>query len=137
MVLELTPKKRKWILIVLILLLGLFTVWCIYSIRSRNYPFLVASIWQCKEPHFSIVYGSAENGMLTSSEELEWNNKTMPVEVCFLMSEYDVYPVGSCTYKERLFSGTWKYRNGDLILIIEEDFIFDNQYTELVFSPVA
>lgn len=129
-------KRRKWMLIVLAVLLGLLTFWCNYASQSRNYPYHVASAWQCNNPHFSITYSREENGTLTSYEELEWNNKTMKVSLCFLMKEYYVYRAASSDYHDRLFSGTWKYRNGDLILILDEDFLFGNQYRELVFSPV-
>lgn len=135
---ELTPKKktRKWILITLVILLGMVFLWRNNS-ANRNYPFHIASMWQCDDPHFSIIYTREENGILISYEELEWNNKTMQVEICFLMSDYDVYPATSSAYEDRLFSGTWKYRDGDFVLIIKEDFLFDNKYSELVFSPVT
>ena len=137
MVLESIPKKKRNWIIVLALLLGLSAVWCVNAIQSRNYPFLVATAWKCNNPHFTLMYNSDENGTFTSREELEWNNEKIPVEICFLMREYDVYPVGSSAYSDRLFSGTWKYRNGDFVMIIKEDFIFGNQYKELVFSPVS
>lgn len=136
---ESAPKKKsgKWILLItLAILLGVFFLWRSNS-ASRNYPFHVASMWQCDDPHFSIVYSREENGILTSYEELEWNNETMQVEICFLMRDYDVYPATSSAYEDRLFSGTWKYRHGDFVLLIEEDFLFNNTYSELVFSPVT
>lgn len=138
MVLGSIRKKRTriWILITLVILLGVFFLWLNNS-ASRNYPFHVASMWQCDDPNFSIIYSRDENGILTSCEELEWSSKTIQVEICFLMHDYEVYPATSSAYEDRLFSGTWKYRGGDFVLIIKEDFLFGNQYSELVFSPIA
>ena len=137
MVFELTPKKRTCgILITLVLLLGLSITWCINAMQSRNYPFLISSRWECNDIPFVLTYVEDSNGSFTSYAELTWNNRVIPVDIGFLMREYDVYPVKSSSYKDRLFGGTWKYRKGDLILIIEEDFFFDNQYSELTFSPV-
>ena len=134
MVSESIPKKkRKWVLIVLLLLLGLLAACYINSTQSRNYPFLVTSTWQCSDPHFTLIYNAEGRGKFTSYEELEWNNQTIQVEIGFLMHEYDVFPVGATAYSDRLFSGTWRYRNGTLVFFIKEDYIFGKQYDELVF----
>lgn len=121
---------------VLSALLGLLALWSSNASQSRNYPYHVASMWQCNDPYFLITYNRKENGALTSYEKLEWNDEAIQIDLCFLMSEYYVYPVTSSEYGDRLLSGTWEYRNGDLVLIIDEDYIFDNQYKELVFAPV-
>lgn len=133
----LPPKKQnsKRAVITIVILFGTLLLWRNIS-ASRNYPFHVASMWQCDDPHFSLIYTRTENGMLTSYEELEWGNETIPVDVCFLMREYDVFPAASSAYEDRLFGGTWKYRDGNFVLVIKEDFLFDNKYSELVFSPV-
>ena len=99
-------------------------------------------MWQCEDPRFSLAYSRDEKGFLVQHEELEWNNETMLVDVCFVhgVRKYEVYldsPSPYVRHEDRLFSGTWKYRRGDLVLIIEDDFLFDNRYSELVFSPVS
>lgn len=104
---------------------------------NRNYPFRAAPKWESDDPPFSIEYSRDENGVLTSYAVLEWNDEILQVSVCFLMGDYEVYPATSSYYEDRLFGGTWKYRDGDLVLIIKEDFLFDNQYSQIVFSPVA
>lgn len=135
---ELIPKKRKWgILITLALLLGLSITWCINAMQSRNYPFLISSRWECNDFPFILTYEEHSNGSVTSYAELMWNNHVIQVDIGFLMREYDVYPAKSSSYEDRLFGGTWKYRDGNLVLVIEEDFLFENQYKELVFSPVT
>ena len=135
---ESNPKKRiNRNLIVIALLLGLLALWCNNASQSRNYPFYVASRWQCNDPNFTLSYENENNDLFTSYEVLEWENELIKVNICFLMWEYEVFPVGSSDYSNRLFSGTWKYRNGDFVLTVEEDFIFNNKYHELVFSPVT
>ena len=131
-------KRKRCILIVITVVIALF-LWSYwdYCAGSRNYPYHVAPMWQCDDPYFLLVYTREENGALTCHEALEWNNETNVVDVGFLMREYDVYPAETSAYADRLFSGTWKYRKGNLVLMIEEDFLFDYQYSELVFSPVS
>ena len=129
-------KIPKWIWLILIILLAILLLWQ-RGISSRNYPFYIASSWQCEDPSFSIQYFRDENGVLNSYQELEWNDLKIPVKLCLLMRDFDVYPADSSAYEDRLFSGTWRYRKGVLILFIEEDFLFGNQYAELVFTPIV
>lgn len=140
MVLKSSPKWGRIILFtVLVLLLAFVVSWCIYAKRSRNYPYYVANTWQCNDPPFTLTYGKDEYGRLTKFAELEWDNETIEVEIGFLMRECTAFPAGRdiLAHSDRLFTGTWRYRNGDFVITIHEDFIFGNQYKELVFSPVS
>lgn len=134
----LIPKKAaiKGMIFLLLLSIVSMFLWQ-YHTSSRNYPFHISSEWHSNAPVFTLSYMQDDNGMLNSSEILEWNHEIIYVDVCFLMREYCVYPKNSDAYEDRLFSGTWHYRKGKLVLTIQEDYIFDNQFSELVFTSVS
>lgn len=104
---------------------------------AGSYPFLVESEWICNDPYMILTYYENSNGMLSATEYLTWNGVQLEVDLKFQANSYCISPEDSTDYDERLLRGTWEYRNGDLVLIIEEDFLFENQYAELVFSPVV
>ena len=87
------------------------------------------------DPSFLMRYSTDEDGVLIQSEQMVLNGITYYVDVCFSRNTYCVYPEGETKYSERLFSGTWEYRNNNLILVIEEDFIFEGKYNEILFVP--
>lgn len=134
---ELTPKRRcvKPIVAVLFVIILVFVLWLSNS-DNRNYPYLVEGRWVCTEPYFSLLYNKEETGKINRSEIIKWDNQVIEVEIGFLMKEYCVYPEGSSSYDDRLLSGTWKYRDGNLVFFIFEDFIFNEQYSELIFAPI-
>ena len=94
------------------------------------------SVGLCLTPKISLIYPEHDGNGATKYETIEWENEILSIDIMFGLGDYCVYPVDSVAYEDRLFNGTWKYRNGNLILLIEEDFLFDNKFSELVFSPV-
>lgn len=133
MVFESTKIKRflylPMIIGVLLLLVG-----C--DPYADSYPSLSESEWECFDPYFILIYTEESNGTFSAVEYLEWDGKRIEVDLRFHANSYSVDPEKSTDHDDRLFTGTWEYRNGDLVLIIEEDFIFNNTYNELVFSRV-
>lgn len=104
-----------------------------YNALFRNYPYKTEANWICEEPHIEFVYSKADNGAPLSKEYLVWNEEVIPIDVSYDPGMYCVTPKGSAVYAERLFTGEWKYRKGTLVFSIKEDFIFGNQYDELIF----
>lgn len=100
-----------------------------------RFPYDLCDTWICENPRFSIVYSRDEDGWEICDADLEWKDEVIAVEVGFLTSRFDVYPEGETEYAKRLFSGSWEYEDGSLVLYIEEDFIFDNTIDKLVFEP--
>ena len=125
------------------LIIGIALFFCILSIllgcnrRSGRYPYDLASKWLCNELPFTLSYSLDDNGMLFQSEILEWNGQSLAVDLAFSLNTYCVYPESSHHHDDRLFSGTWKYRDGNLVLTLTEDFIFDQKYAELTFLPTT
>ena len=131
-----STHNSKIMLVVLCMLAVIFLFGC--DGKYGKYPYDKATQWECSDPEFSIEWASNEYGLITgNSSIINWKAKETLVYVEFYSSFFEVLPSGSNHHDYRLLTGTWKYRNGDLILIIKEDFIFDNQYEELVFSPVT
>lgn len=135
-------KRVKWkftgitvILIPPILAVILFTISSI-SMPFVEYPWERESQWVCADPHFTVSYLKHSQGSLISEEILIWEDKEIRVDLRIGVSYFTVFPEYSNVHDDRLLSGTWKYRKGNLVLRIEEDFIFDNQYKELVLSPI-
>ena len=98
-----------------------------------KYPFQEEATWICEEPYMQFVFSKAANGVPISEEYLVWDGEEIPIDVSYQGSMYCVDPKGSTVHAERLFTGEWKYRKGNLVFLIKEDFIFGNQYDELIF----
>ena len=129
-------KKQGCLVVLLLMYVCLLLIGC--DMRAGQYPFQLSDKWQCDIPDFSLCYSTDENGNKQDHEILRWENKAIPVNVTFGQGEFCVFPDGSVNYDERLFSGIWKYEGDKLVLIIKEDFLFDNQFSELLFSiPTA
>lgn len=139
MVSVLTRKRKFGILILILALIVVSTLLVQYqNAKNRYYPYYASSNWRCEDPSFSLSYSTDGNALLSSYEVIEWNGEVIEVDICFLMREFCIYPATSSSYQsydDRLLSGTWKYRNGNFVLIVIEDFVFDNKYSELVFYP--
>lgn len=129
-----THKKNMHRLMSFFAVLILCVAMCSCDGKAGRYPHDLGTEWICNDPYFSLKYTEDANGILVQTEQLEWEGETIAVDVGFISTTYCVYPEHSNHYEDRLFSGTWSYRNKVLILSIDEDFIFDNQYSELIFS---
>ena len=132
----LIPKWFRNSLIGIIICLIIPISLCSCDMRAGQYPFQMANYWKCPSPEFSLSYWTDADNRKQEDAQLIWNGQTIDVDIMFGVGDFCVYPADSLAYSDRLLSGLWKYRAGDLILIIKEDFIFGNQYKELVFSPV-
>ena len=119
------------------LLTCLFVFLCGCDGRAGQYPYDLSASWMCNEPHFVLQYYADEEKSFELEKGLiELPEVAIEVDISFGMGDFWVLPIDSKAYEDRLLSGTWSYRRGDLILKIQEDFLFDHQYSELVLSPV-
>ena len=127
-------KKYIW-LILLILIFSIVNLGC--DPYYDKYPYDRASSWISVNPSISLTYKEIENGTVSQEEILVWEEATIEIDLMFRTDFYDAFPANSTAYEDRLFSGSWHYRDDKLILTIEEDFIFSHQFEELVFIPEA
>lgn len=100
-----------------------------------TYPFEKGSRWVCMEPYFILEYRYEDGRLLEDRAFLEINGLIQPVIVGFQGDFFLVAPVNSIEDKDRFLTGSYHYRGGQLVFSIDEDFVFDGAYKEIVFSP--
>lgn len=103
---------------------------------AGKYPFLSESEWICDDPYIAVTYSKSSSGEISSKEYIELNGKLIEIDINYRAGSFCISPEYSVDYEDRLFTGAWEYRNGDLVLTIKEDFVFNNKYSEFVFSRV-
>ena len=103
----------------------------------NSYPYHIASAWVCENPPISLTYKTESSGLTSQKETILWNGSTLEIDLLFQSDFYTAYPANSTVHDERLFRGSWYYRDNNLVLSVDEDFIFDYQFDELVFVPLG
>lgn len=104
--------------------------------RYGQYPMDKADFWYSADPVMTLSYKQNADKTWTVIETLCWNDETMEISIGMRSDYYCVYPAGEIlNHDERLFSGRWGYRNGNLVLSVKEDFIFDGKYSEITLIP--
>ena len=127
-------KKKSILCIVLIVAVSLLFSAC--DPYANSHPYLTESTWVCSDPKITLEYTKGRTGMMTELCTIEWNDMSLEFDLYFRSTLFEAGPAGYTKYEDRLFSGTWKYRDGNLVLMLDEDFLFDNAYKELVFVKV-
>ena len=127
-------KRMKLLPVLLVMVVSMLCMGC--DLLAGRYPYDRGTEWVCSDPNFTISYIYNPNGTFTQEAFLEADGEMIAVEECFQSIYFKVYPRSSNHYSDRFFTGEWKYRGGNLVLKIDEDFVFDNQYEEFVFCPV-
>ena len=129
---ELIHKQIVKVMCIILIILAL----CGCDRYAGKYPYEKADHWICEEPYIEIKYTRSGNGTFIEESILEWNGEIIKVDIDFGYGNFVVQPDGNYSYEARLFDGICKFRNGNVILVIEDDFIFNNQFAELVLIPV-
>ena len=130
----LSVKHKRCMVIALIFAVAISLLAC--DPYANKYPFKEEGTWICKDPEFTISYSKEPNNRIIEESTLEWDGETIHVDVTFQVDTYCVSPIGTTAHADRLFNGTWEYRGEDLVFYIEEDFLFDGHFYEIVFSKV-
>lgn len=104
--------------------------------RSGKYPFQKSERWYSEDPQISLCYTKNSDGAWSFYHILVLENDELEISIGMQSSYYCVYPADSMHHDDRLFSGSWNYRNGNLVLIVEEDFIFDGKYSKIILKPI-
>ena len=124
-------RKKHILLIVFIFAVSVLFSACDPYVDS--YPFLTEGKWECSDPVIVLEYAKSDAGVITEHCAMEWNDMLLYINLNFQAGSFVVNPATSNHYDKRLFTGSWEYRDGNLVLIIEEDFLLDHTYDELVF----
>lgn len=125
-------KKVKYILPPFILLC---LILCCCNVRAVEYPFQISRKWRCENPPFSLSYSYDEVASIDKTEILTWNDQEISVNIAFGLGDFCVFPAGQNHNDQRLFSGTWYYKDKKLVLELDEDFFFGGLFSELEFIP--
>lgn len=92
---------------------------------------------QCDDPYMITTYKDTENGVGIRETYLEIDGDICRVELHYRSTIFVVQMLDPLSLDaEVLLSGTWKEKDGNLILYIDDDYIFDNQYEKIVLKPV-
>lgn len=134
MVLGLTRNQYRFRGLLFVAILCLCFCGC--DTNAGKYPFQVSSEWRCDTIECSLSYSTDEDGNEQEDEVLIWENEMLHVNIAFGVGDFCVFPEGSVKYDERLFSGTWNYEGEKLVLRIEEDYLFNYQFSTLEFSAL-
>lgn len=129
--------KAIGVIFLVIVILVSFAACDGYAVLEK-YPYYQSDCWYCKEIDFTFYYDCDEDGLMKPIESypLIINGETLYVFIDFMGSNWFLdldNKDNNISQEERLLFGTWLYRKGDLVLIVEKDNLFDWKYTELVF----
>ena len=136
------PKYNFILFFIALLFVSCFVFFDIiaYDIKpskpGKDYPFEKAERWVSLDPYFVLEYKYVD-GELLQNTFLEINGELQEVEVGHQGGVFAVFlkTSESENHNGTLFSGTWKYRGDDLVYYIDDDFVFDGAYKEIVFEP--
>lgn len=107
---------------------------------TGKYPYQKADYWYCEEIDFSFFYEHHEDGRLESGiYSLNKDGEILTVWIAFTIDNWHIQLYredgADVSLDDILMSGTWYYKNENLVLIIEKDNLFGGAYEELVFVP--
>ena len=132
---------KKIYIVLLLIFLPHICFGCLFDgYDTRNeYPHYKSESWYCKEIDFRINYQYQEDGrMNVTSYPLIKEGETLYIYVTFTMDNWYFDLDNNDNHissDEQLLSGTWSYQDGNLILNISKDSLFQGTYTNLIFVP--
>ena len=131
-------KKYLVCMIVLVFMFSCSGCYDGYSIANK-YPNYKADCWYCEEIDFTFFYEYYKDGrMKHTTYSLNKDGETLIVWIDFVFDDWCMEldrGLGETSQEDELMSGTWYYRNGNLVLTVNTDKLFDGIYEELVFIP--
>ena len=92
----------------------------------------------CSDPKIVLEY-TYFGRQFYCKEVIEYNGKELPISISYGRPAVTIYPDTSKSYddySDRLLTGEWKYVDGNLVIEIDEDYLFGWRYPELVFERV-
>lgn len=100
-----------------------------------KYPCDSEATWVCHDPKIVLEY-TYVGGHLYRKEVIEYNGEEIFIEAGYRGGYFYALPRNSNYYSDRLLTGEWKYVDGNLVIEVEEDYLFGWRYPELVFERV-
>ena len=99
------------------------------------------SIWveeitmQCDDPYVITTFYRDEKGIGHRETYMEINGVKQKVELGYRSTLFEVYVLDHSHRAECLILGTWRERKGNLVLYVEEDYVFGNHYETIILTP--
>ena len=104
---------------------------------AGHYPCQLGHGWVCDDPDIVVDTWRAEDGTWHyGGEKIIMDGKEISIEVSYQVDSVFISPKGAVRADDDLIRGTWKIKDGYLIIEVTQDNIFDGKYTELVFHPL-
>ena len=104
---------------------------------AGHYPCQLGHGWVCDDPDIVLDTWRAEDGTWHyGGEKIIMDGKEIVVQVAYHVHSVFIYPEGPVYAKAELIKGTWKIKDGCLIIEVTQDNIFDGKYTKLVFRSL-
>ena len=104
---------------------------------AGHYPCQLGHGWVCDDPDIVLDTWRAEDGTWHyGGEKIIMDGKEISIEVSYQVDSVFISPKGAVRADDDLIRGTWKIKDGYLIIEVTQDNIFDGKYTELVFHPL-
>lgn len=102
---------------------------------DETYPYELCHSWYRSDSPSMIIHQQEVDGVWVGAPDiLFWNNGAISISTVMIGNRY--YAVNfSSEYKdlpEILFSGTWEYISGNLVLYVEQDHLMGEQYETIV-----
>ena len=124
------------VLLVLILALAVVLLTACDPVAG-HYPCQLGHGWVCDDPDIVLDTWRAEDGTWHyGGEKIITDGKEISIEVSYQVHSVFISPKGAVRADDGLVRGTWKIKDGYLIIEITQDNIFDGKYTKLVFRPL-
>ena len=104
---------------------------------AGHYPCQLGHGWVSDDPNIVMDTWRAEDGTWHyGGEKIIMDGKEISIEVSYQVHSVFISPKGAVRADDDLIKGTWKIKDGYLIIEVTQDNIFDGKYTELVFRPL-
>lgn len=107
---------------------------------GKQYPWTRAECWYCKEIVMTIRFSVDESGDIT---EAPYSQLAIGGMICEVGIGFQGNGIGFLLdldgdgIAERILDGTWSYRGENMVIQVNEESIFSEQYKELIFMPYA
>ena len=131
--------KRRLICGILTIFILVFAGCDTYAMVSK-YPFDRADKWVCEETDFTIEFTNDEDNLTSGQKSvLRWNNEEFNVlalfHVGYFRVDIDENLIPSQFPDRKMLTGTWEYINGNMVLFITEDYLYNGEFRTLAFVP--
>jgi len=130
------PSHRKTVLLVICILTLMLSL-CACDPMHDHHPYEINTEWISEDPYIRIQYGPNPGDFTEQTVEFVYDGNTYDVEVHTQAWSFIVYKTENGAFAGYLLSGNCKYRDGCLVVKVDEESILYGKYKEVVLKPVG